>query len=539
MRAGRHVQDVEEKGASPVLLVGALLAVIAAVGWLTMGGPLKGEEASAGSCQEPFDVKISVVPALRPALDQALEAISPDNTCAQVEVVEESPAATSSSFAKNEGPDLWFADSSVRLSRLATSGVSTALLQESLASSPVGLATGPTAQGPASWRSALTSGRLLLNDPTVDAASALALTSAMAEALEEGSDPVEAQLSMIPQAQKFGARLVDGPVKSVDLAGIDVDETQLVPVSEQTFLEARKTNASLTLVPAGTAAPVLDFPLAGAWDSNSTLKEYGQVLADWFASEDGLRTLDGLGLRGPDLAPLTQASGLGEVTTVEPPSEDLALRTLGGWQVLSVPSSILAVFDASGSMDFSAGDGETRMQLAVDAAVTALDLFPRHAKVGMWAFSINQGGNGQDWQQLAPTKRLNDQTQGRSHYDYLQVRIPSLLSITQGGTGLYDTTIDAYRAAVKDYDKNYFNAVILLSDGANDDPGSISLPKLLQELKESADPSRPVRIISVGIGTDTDMPSLRRISDATGGQAFLAEDPRDMLDVFAKALLSR
>ncbi|WP_114422293.1 substrate-binding domain-containing protein [Nocardioides houyundeii] len=539
MRAGRHVQDVEEKGASPVLLVGALLAVIAAVGWLTMGGPLKGEEASAGSCQEPFDVKISVVPSLRPALDQALEAISPENTCAQVEVAEESPAATSSSFAKNEGPDLWFADSSVRLSRLATSGVSTALLQESLASSPVGLATGPTAQGPASWRAALTSGRLLLNDPTVDAASALALTSAMAEALEEGSDPVEAQLSMIPQAQKFGARLVDGPVKSVDLADIDVDETQLVPVSEQTFLEARKTNASLTLVSAGTSAPVLDFPLAGAWDSNSTLKEYGQVLADWFASEDGLRTLDGLGLRGPDLAPLTQASGLGEVTADEPPSEDLVLRTLGGWQVLSVPSSILAVFDASGSMDFPAGGGETRMQLASAAAVTALDLFPRHAKVGMWAFSINQGGNGQDWRQLAPTKRLNEQSQGQSHYDYLRDRIPTLLSITQGGTGLYDTTIDAYRAAMKDYDKNYFNAVILLSDGANDDPGSISLPKLLQELKESADPSRPVRIISVGIGTDADMPSLRRISEATGGQAFLAEDPRDMLDVFAKALLSR
>ena len=274
MRAGRHVQDVEDKGASPVLLVGALAAVVAAVGWLTMGGPLKGEEASAETCQEPFDVRISVVPQMRPALDSALEAASKENACAQVEVVEEGPAAASSSFAQNEGPDLWFADSSVRLRRLATSGVSTTLLEESLATSPVGLATGPTAAAPDSWRSALNSGRLLLNDPSIDAASALALTSAMSEALEEGADPVEAQLSMIPQAQKFGARLVAGPAEPVDLAAIGDDENQLVPVSEQAFLEARKSTASLTLLKAGTPGPVLDFPLAAAWDSNSTLKEY-------------------------------------------------------------------------------------------------------------------------------------------------------------------------------------------------------------------------------------------------------------------------
>jgi len=539
MQAGRHAHAKEPKGAGPLLLVLALVAVVAGVGWLTMGGVLSDDQAAAESCLEPFEVQISVVPALRPALDQALESASAENRCAQVDVTEEGADRTSAAFARNEGPDLWLADSTVRLRRLATSGVSTTLLQESLASSPVGLATGTTAGGVESWRAALDSGRVVVNDPEADAASALALTSAMSEALDDGVDAVSAQLSMIPLAQEFGSRAIDGPAKPFDLGRIGDDSTELVPVSEQAYLEARRSNAALTLVAPGSTSPVLDFPLAAAWDSNNTLKEFGRLVADWFASADGKAALDRIGLRSATLEPLTGADGLGEVTPIEQPTEDLILRTLGGWQVLSVPSSILAVFDASGSMDFPAGGGATRMQLAADAAVTALDLFPKHAKVGMWAFSINQGGRGQDWRELAPTKRLNERTQGMSHYDFLKRRVPTLLSITQGGTGLYDTTLDAYRAAVRSYDKNYFNAVILLSDGANDDPGSLSLAKLLEQLKASADPSRPVRIISVGISRDADMPSLRRISEATGGQAYLAEDPRDMLDVFAQALLSR
>src|SRR3546814_13246184 len=65
-----------------------------------------------------------------------------------------------------------------------------------------------------------------------------------------------------------------------------------------------------------------------------------------------------------------------------------------------------------------------------------------------------------------------------------------------GGTGLYDTTLAAFRSAQKDYDPDYFNAVVLLSDGANDDPGSMRQADLLKALRDEADPERPVRIIA-------------------------------------------
>ena len=62
------------------------------------------------------------------------------------------------------------------------------------------------------------------------------------------------------------------------------------------------------------------------------------------------------------------------------------------FQVLTVPSSLLAVVDASESMNLVAADGQTRMDFAVNAALTALDAFPGHARIGLWGFSTEQRG---------------------------------------------------------------------------------------------------------------------------------------------------
>ena len=78
-----------------------------------------------------------------------------------------------------------------------------------------------------------------------------------------------------------------------------------------------------------------------------------------------------------------------------------------------------------------------------------------------------------------------------------------------------------------------------MTDGANEDPGSISLPHLVAQLKAMQDPARPVRIIAIGISGDADLTALSRIAAATGGKAFLARDPADIGTVFVRAVLSR
>src|SRR5690606_25059826 len=152
----------------------------------------------------------------------------------------------------------------------------------------------------------------------------------------------------------------------------------------------------------------------------------------------------------------------------------------------------LAVFDVSGSMNFPANAKESRMDLAAGTARTALENFQENTRLGVWAFSIDQGGKGQDYIDLAPLKRLNQNKRGISHRNYLAKQITVVAGLVGGGTGLHDTAPAAYARAVEEYDRNYYSAVVIFGDGANDVPGSISMWKLLTELEKLRDPNRPV-----------------------------------------------
>ena len=111
------------------------------------------------------------------------------------------------------------------------------------------------------------------------------------------------------------------------------------------------------------------------------------------------------------------------------------------------------------------------------------------------------------------------------------------MQATSGDTGLYDTTLAAFRAVKRSYAPDRINIVVLLTDGINDDPsGGINRGELLRRLKAEQDPNKPVRIITVAYGANADATSLKLISQATGGLAYVSRDPRDILRVFTDAI---
>ena len=55
-------------------------------------------------------------------------------------------------------------------------------------------------------------------------------------------------------------------------------------------------------------------------------------------------------------------------------------------------------------------------------------------------------------------------------------------------------------------------------------------------LKKAIDPARPIQVIAIGIGDGANETALRRVTDLTGGGAFLASDPSRIGDVFLKAI---
>lgn len=211
---------------------------------------------------------------------------------------------------------------------------------------------------------------------------------------------------------------------------------------------------------------------------------------------------------------------------------------VGAWQLLSRPSRTLAVIDVSGSMQYAAGDS-SRMGLAVEAAQEGQQLFPDDSALGLWAFSVELGKNGKDYLPLVPIRPLGQEVDGTTQRALVQKATASLVERTGGGTGLYDSVLAAYREVQKGYDPDAVNSVIVLTDGENEDPDSMSLNDLLDTLESEANPDKPVVIIAIGITEDADESALEAMAHVTGGNSYVALEPDDISNVFVQALASR
>jgi hypothetical protein len=256
------------------------------------------------------------------------------------------------------------------------------------------------------------------------------------------------------------------------------------------------------------------------------------------ATDGGLKALADAGLRPAGGSRTPDPKGVGSVAALKPASSEAVQRTLKDWSLQAIPFRSLVVMDVSGSMNFDAG-GQTRMQLTQQAAIAGSKLFPNTAALGMWAFSIELGGGSQDYVELDPIRKMDQVVGGATQRDRLVADIAGLDKRTGGATGLYDTTLAAYRTVKANYDARAVNSVILFTDGANEDPDSLSLEELLEALSRERDPAKPVVIVSIGVTKDADAETLRKISEATGGSSYVARNPEDIPSVFVDALQAR
>ena len=88
------------------------------------------------------------------------------------------------------------------------------------------------------------------------------------------------------------------------------------------------------------------------------------------------------------------------------------------------------------------------------------------------------------------------------------------------------------------YDATRINAVILLTDGVNDDGNpdndSTQRKELLAKLRAATEGEirKPVRIFTISYGGDADIATLREIAESTNGAAYQATDPTSIEKVF-------
>ena len=216
-------------------------------------------------------------------------------------------------------------------------------------------------------------------------------------------------------------------------------------------------------------------------------------------------------------------------TTLEVPKPAVLAGVIDQWNQLRKKARVLLVMDVSGSMGDEADPktGDTKLDLAKRAATAALGQFNPDDEVGLRIFST-------DIADREPTdyRDIVDIGPMSANRPDLESKIARLVP-TQG-TPLYTVTGDSYQKMVDEFDPARINAVVLLTDGRNEDPRNQDLNALLRQLRaqNEGETSKPVRIFTIAYGNDADEVTLKRIAEATNAAAYSAVDPSTIVNVF-------
>jgi Ca-activated chloride channel family protein len=279
------------------------------------------------------------------------------------------------------------------------------------------------------------------------------------------------------------------------------------------------------------------FVLESDWVSGEEA-EGARRFADFVSRPENQERVLEFGFRpaNPEVAigePIVAANGVDPeqpTTLLEVPEPDVMIELLERWELQRKRARVMLVIDVSGSMgefaDPSDSGAGTRLDLAKQAAIDALELFAPDDEIALRTFTtdINQTGDVEDtFLDLVPYGRLAD------NREEMRRRITSLIPLN--GTPLYDVTAESYATAVDNFDPTRINAVILLTDGVNDDgdqgDDERQLDALLDELRSGGEgqATRPVRVFTIAYSADAAAGVLRRIAEASTAASYESTDP--------------
>ncbi|MFE2293131.1 substrate-binding and VWA domain-containing protein [Streptomyces sp. NPDC059452] len=585
---GRHsLPDAyapEERGdASPrrrrrTIAIATLLVLAVATGTAVAvkGGLLSFSESCEDSAVRlTLAASPDIAPAVRAIAEQTLaDEVRSDGHCMDVEVVARDSykvADALASEAEAPGFQVWLPDSDLWLDRAKGLGTGTPVSpSDSVASSPVTLAMVPSASKRLGWPkktyswaesvgAALQSDRIRLGaaDPARSATGLLALTSIGASSEEQGGD---SDTRVAETAKVLAERMSDSDAQVLETlarSGSGAEDgnprrNQAVLISEQAAFahNAEATGSGrLDLFYPEDGTPLLDYPYTLVDEEKLTLAQSRAALRFMTLLNDkgsravfaryGFRPADG---RADD-AVVTSAGGKSpqpyDTSAAEAPSAKKLQEVLGMWTITVQSARLTTVVDASGSMaTLVPGRNQSRMDVTKESLIQALTQFTPDDEIGLWEFATTLDGE-KDYRKLMETRRLGDPSPGGStHREKLSAAFAGLQPVPGGATGLYDTVLASYKEARSTYVKGKFNALVILTDGSNQDEDGISRSALITELKGLTDSERPVPVIAIAVGPEADREEVAEIARITGGDGYGVSDPAEIQAVILQAIMT-
>lgn len=556
-----------------VALATALVVTVAAGAAAAVNGGLFAIGSSCRDSAVHITVAASpdVAPALKALADHARERdITSDGRCIDVTVTarESYQVAQSLGSGKRAGFQAWVPDSDVWVDGVTTrSGALQVTKAGNVASSPVGVAMVPSAATSLGWPAktytwaeladaSMRDDRFRLGaaDPARSATGLLALTrlSGTADGTEGGGIRAAALAKTLsPRTSDSDRQVLDTlPRDASGAERSDPRQNQALFLSEQSAFVHNSSSGrglGLDLFYPKDGSPRLDYPFALVDRPRLSTDESRAALRFMTLSgePEGRRILQRSGFRTDDDevsgALVAKAGGRApqpfDRAAAEPLPEKAVEEALGTWTITVQSARITAVVDASASMSQPVpGTGRTRMDVTKAALLQALATFTTEDEIGLWKFSTRLDGD-RDYRVLVPTQRLGDREGGNAQRARLAGAFNALKPVPNGATGLYDTTLAAYKAVTSGYAKGRFNALVLLTDGVNEDPGSISRAALVSRLRQLADPRHPVPLIAIAVGPDADKAEVEEIAKATGGSGQEVSDPSQIHSVILRAIV--
>lgn len=349
-----------------------------------------------------------------------------------------------------------------------------------------------------------------------------------------------------------------------DRAGTSLQYASAVAVEEKSLIDYNRGNPDGVLEPGETPRPPR-IPLVAVYPKEGTLYSDNPLYvldADWVSDaqregaeafievvqrpENQRKVLEyGFRPGNPDVAladPIVAANGVDPdepAQLLQVPEPQIMVSLLEKWREQRKGARVLIVLDVSGSMgepaDPADPNGETRLDLAKRAAIDALDEFKGEDEVGLRIFTTNLGpGEDQDFLDLLPIQPMSTNRE----------RLASTIreQFPRNATPLYSVTEQSFLEVTEGYDASKINAVVLLTDGVNDDGDASDdreqLEQLLATLERSTqgESSKPVRVFTIAYAADADGGTLARIAEASNAATYDASDPATIAKVFAAVL---
>jgi Ca-activated chloride channel family protein len=263
-------------------------------------------------------------------------------------------------------------------------------------------------------------------------------------------------------------------------------------------------------------------------------QEGARLFSDFVQEADRQEQVLDFGFRpgNPQVAlgePITADNGVDPEqpqTLLEVPEPEVMIELLERWEDQRKRARVMIVLDVSGSMGDPAGADEsaTKLDLAKDAVIQALELFADDDEVALRIFSTDLGGPESDiYLDLVDYGPVGARAEG------LRNEIQDLFPTN--ATPLYEATQVSYDDALAAADPTRINAVVVLSDGQNQDEDEDDDDQQLEELINSLESgtegqaAREVRVFTIAYGADADAQVLERIAEASAGAAYDATDP--------------